>query len=86
MNPLNPLAGFDFGGDTEVIKGLNTIVKTLKAASKDDKIKGIYLDVNSFAVGGMATLESVRKALEDLKLVVNLFILILKLMVKVHTM
>ncbi len=65
--PLNPFAEFNFGEDKESIKGLNTIINTLEAASKDDKIKGIYLDVNTFAVGGMATLESVRKALEDFK-------------------
>ncbi|MCK5846303.1 MAG: signal peptide peptidase SppA [Bacteroidales bacterium] len=66
--PLDPMADFNFTGDKDnSIKGLNTILRSIKAAAEDDNISGIYLDVNTFAGGGLATLESVRNALLDFK-------------------
>ncbi len=65
--PLDPFEGFNFNDEPKGVSGLNTIIKTIKAASKDDKIKGIYLDANSFAAGGLANLEAIRNALIDFK-------------------
>ncbi len=42
--------------------GLNDILKNIKKASKDDKIKGIYLDVTSLQ-GGIASIDEIRNAL-----------------------
>ncbi len=65
--PLDPMAEFNFGDKENSVKGLNTVINTLKAAAADDKIKGIYFDANGFAGGGLATLESLRNALLDFK-------------------
>ncbi len=66
--PLDPMADFKFASDGDTkIKGLNVILRSIDAASNDSKIKGIYLDANSFAGGGLATLESLRNALLDFK-------------------
>ena len=65
--PIDPMAEFNFGDQDNQIKGLNTIIRTLKAAATDDNIKGIYFDANSFAGGGLATLESLRNALLEFK-------------------
>ena len=46
--------------------GLNDILKSLKNAANDDKIKGIYLDMQSVPAG-MATVEEIRNALLDFK-------------------
>lgn len=60
---------FDFGlsGFTaEKSSGLNVIVKSLERAAKDEKIKGIFLDVSSIPAG-MATVEEIRTALKAFK-------------------
>ncbi len=46
--------------------GLNDILKSLKNAAKDDKINGIYLDMQSVPAG-MATVEEIRNALLEFK-------------------
>lgn len=46
--------------------GLNDILKCLDNAANDDKIKGIYLDMQSIPAG-MATVEEIRNALLDFK-------------------
>ncbi|MDA9121199.1 signal peptide peptidase SppA [Flavobacteriales bacterium] len=46
--------------------GLNDILASLKNAAKDDKIKGIYLDMQSVPAG-MATVEEIRNALLEFK-------------------
>ncbi|MBC8051742.1 MAG: signal peptide peptidase SppA [Sphingobacteriaceae bacterium] len=59
----NPFEKFDFGGfETNKSIGLNDILASIKRAETDDKIKGIYLDVNSVEAG-MATIEEIRNAL-----------------------
>jgi len=63
---MNPLEGFSFD-DENSIKGLNKIIKAIKAAKEDDNIKGIYLNAGSFSVGGLATPEAIRNALLDFK-------------------
>ncbi|NPA43925.1 MAG: signal peptide peptidase SppA [Chlorobi bacterium] len=45
---------------------LRGIIKTIKKAKTDDKIKGIYLDLSTLQVG-MASLEEIRNALKDFK-------------------
>lgn len=46
--------------------GLNDILKTIEKAKTDDRIKGIYLDLNSVG-GGIASLEEIRNKLIDFK-------------------
>jgi protease-4 len=50
----------------EKVLGLNDILKSIRAAKTDDKIKGIYLDV-SYVMTGMATLEEIRNELLNFK-------------------
>lgn len=49
------------------IIGLQEVVNTLERAKKDDNIKGIFLEVDGLASGGVATTAAVREALEDFK-------------------
>jgi protease IV len=58
---------FDFGPFQEKGKiGLNKTIEYIKKAKDDDKVKGIYLDLSSMAVG-MASIEDIRDALVDFK-------------------
>ncbi len=58
---------FEFPGFENMGRiGLNKILKNLKKAASDDKVKGIYLDLNSVA-SGMAALDEVRNALIEFK-------------------
>jgi protease-4 len=47
--------------------GLYDMVRTIRAAKTNDKIKGIYLDLPPMTPNGMATLFEIRKAIEDFK-------------------
>ncbi|MCB9334877.1 MAG: signal peptide peptidase SppA [Flavobacteriales bacterium] len=63
----NPFENIDFNTfEVNEGLGLGTILETIKAAKKDDKIKGIYLDLTTLRAG-MASLEEIRKALVDFK-------------------
>jgi len=63
----NPFENFDFGKmQPSKQLGLDKILKTIEKAKTDDRIKGIYLDLN-VVNGGMATVEEIRNALEDFK-------------------
>jgi protease-4 len=53
------------GGD-EVVTGLNDVLRSIKAAKTDDRIKGIYLRTG-VSVNGWATLQEIRAALKDFK-------------------
>ncbi|MES2418953.1 MAG: signal peptide peptidase SppA [Bacteroidota bacterium] len=65
--PENSLAGIPIiGGSDEKTIGFNDLIKALKAAKTDDKIKGIYLNVSS-PNAGMATMLEVRNAILDFK-------------------
>ena len=46
--------------------GLIELIESIEHASDDDKIKGIYLE-SGMPMGGFASLEAIRKALEDFK-------------------
>jgi protease-4 len=64
-NPFAALKGMkDFAGDDEL--GLNMLLKKIKQAKTDDKIKGIYLHVKHFH-GGFANITELRNALIDFK-------------------
>ncbi len=59
----NPFEDFDlsnFSSNQQL--GLNDILKNIDKASKDNNIKGIYIDIPSFQ-GGLATVEEIRNAL-----------------------
>lgn len=63
----NPFGNLDVGPFAEKgAIGLNDIMSSLENAAKDDKIKGIYLDVTSIPAG-MATIEEIRNALLKFK-------------------
>ena len=56
----------DFSGLFDNRIGLNDILIRIEAAKTDDKIKGIYLDLNTVGAN-FATLEEIRNALIDFK-------------------
>ncbi|MBI1288307.1 MAG: signal peptide peptidase SppA [Flavobacteriales bacterium] len=63
----NPFGNLDIGPFAEKGSiGLNDIIASLENAAKDEKIKGIYLDVTSIPAG-MATIEEIRNALLKFK-------------------
>lgn len=63
----SPFEKLDFGGfEGSKSIGLNDIIASIKRAKKDDKIKGIYLDLSSIQAG-FATVEEIRNALSDFK-------------------
>ncbi len=63
----NPFEDVDFGPlKNEKVLGLNDILKSIRNAKDDEKIKGIYLDV-SYILTGMATLEEIRNELINFK-------------------
>jgi protease-4 len=65
--PENSLAGLPiFGSSAEKTIGFNDVIKALKAAKKDDKIDGVYINVSA-PNAGMATMLEVRNAILDFK-------------------
>lgn len=63
----NPLAGFDIVNMTITqAPGLNDILRNIKKASSDEKIKGILIE-NGIAPSGWATVEEIRHALEEFR-------------------
>ncbi len=65
--PDNPFASFNFDPyDIKKTVGLNDILRSLEVAKKDDKIKGIYLDISTVNCG-MATAKEIRDAIVDFK-------------------
>jgi len=62
-SPADPFKNFDFQSFTpDKSIGLNEILRSIKKASKDDRIKGIYLNLTSISAG-YASLKEIRKAL-----------------------
>lgn len=59
---MNP---FDL--DNQKILGLHDIVETIEVAASDDKIKGIYLDLEMINGGGLSTTGVLRDALLEFK-------------------
>lgn len=65
--PENSLAGIPIiGGDDEKSIGFNDVIRSLKEAKTDDKIKGVYINVTA-PNAGMATMLEVRNAILDFK-------------------
>ena len=66
-SPKDPFALFDMASK-EFIKqlGLNDILRNIEKATKDDNIKGIYLDLSQIHTG-IATVEEIRNALVEFK-------------------
>jgi protease-4 len=63
----NPFAHFNFSKPEAMRQlGLNDIVKNLKKASTDPKVKGIFLELTDVP-SGQATIEEIRNALIDFK-------------------
>jgi len=63
----NPFGDLDLGPfSSSSAMGLNDILRSVEQAKDDEKIKGIFLQVESFP-GSLATLEEVRNALDDFK-------------------
>ena len=63
----NPFADFNFASmESKKSQGLDNILKALKRAATDDKIKGIFLDLNDVPAG-IASIEEIRNALLDFK-------------------
>lgn len=59
----NPLANINISSlSAESKLGLNDILNSIKAAAKDDKIKGLYLEI-SMLDAGMATIQEIRDAI-----------------------
>ncbi len=54
------------GGATSQI-GLDDLLNGIKKAKENDKIKGIYIEAGAFVPDSYASLQAVRKALEDFK-------------------
>ena len=63
----NPFKNFDFNNfDQDKQPGLTDIVALINAASTDDKIKPIYLDIDEIS-SGIASVEEIRNALINFK-------------------
>ncbi len=63
----NPMAGFDFMSlKPETSLGRNDILKAIKNAAEDEKIKGIYIESDLLSAG-TATVEEIRNALIKFK-------------------
>ena len=63
----NPFKNFDFNNfDQDKQPGLTDIVALINAASTDDKIKAIYLDIDEIS-SGIASVEEIRNALINFK-------------------
>ena len=71
----NPFENFDFKSfDNKTKIGLNDILRELKKAAKDPKIKGIYLDLSALPAG-VATVEEIRNAIKTFKDSSNKFVI-----------
>ncbi len=62
----NPFAKLNFGGNDVSTSGLIEIKEALKKAAKNDKIKGVYLEVG-FMDAGFSQLEELRDAIVEFK-------------------
>lgn len=54
------------GGPSKPVLGLNQIIRSIDKAKKDDRIRGIYLNLSEIRAG-FATVEEIRYALKDFK-------------------
>ncbi|MEO0582880.1 MAG: signal peptide peptidase SppA [Bacteroidota bacterium] len=67
-NPFDDLFGdVPTFGQSVVDMGLHDVVKSIEHAAEDEKIKGIYLNLNMTVQTGWANLSTIREALIDFK-------------------
>jgi protease IV len=67
-NQNNPFAAFTGDKNTDAgLEGLNTIIKSIKKAKLDTRVKGIYLEIGSNFMSSLAHIEEMRNALIDFK-------------------
>ncbi len=65
--PNNPFSNMNFGSfKAKQAPGLAEILRTIKNAASDNKIKGIYLELSNISAG-IATIEEIRNALIEFK-------------------
>ncbi len=65
--PNDPLQNFDFGNlKANRMLGLNTILESIDKAKGDEKIMGIYLDLEGISAG-LSTIREIREALLSFK-------------------
>ncbi len=64
---LIPIASFASIPSFDKTIGLNDIIKSIKKAKNDNKIKGIFLDLDNLEIGGIAKIDAIRRALGDFK-------------------
>jgi protease IV len=64
---FEPMFSFSIIPSMDKTIGLNDITRIIEHAKGDYKIKGIYLDLDNFYVGGLAKINTIRDALLDFK-------------------
>ncbi|MDX1701119.1 MAG: S49 family peptidase, partial [Melioribacteraceae bacterium] len=47
--------------------GLNDLVKLINSAKNDERIKGIFIDLDNLRIGGLAKINTIRESLKDFK-------------------
>jgi protease-4 len=65
-NPFRQLGGVTPFVDAESM-GLNVLLKKIRSAATDDKVKGIFLRLRHVQASGFATIEELRHALADFR-------------------
>ncbi|MGE5498878.1 MAG: signal peptide peptidase SppA [Syntrophothermus sp.] len=58
-----PFSAFRFNFNINKQSGLNEVLENIRKGAGDENIKGIFLDLNNFSAGGIATVEAVRNEL-----------------------
>ncbi len=64
---VTPLKNFTSLPSFEKTLGLNDIIKAIHKAKNDNKIVGIFLDLDNLEVGGLSKIDVIRKSLNDFK-------------------
>jgi protease-4 len=64
---LIPVSSYFSIPSLEKTIGLNDIIKSIKKAKDDNKIEGIFIDLDNLIVGGLTKVDALRKALNDFK-------------------
>jgi protease IV len=64
---INPLTALTSGGDTRVALRERDVVRALKGAATDDKIRAVAVDLSGFTGGGLVHLEEIGAAMDVVK-------------------
>lgn len=62
-----PFSAFRFSFNINRQSGLNEVLDNIRKGASDNNIRGIFLDLNNFSAGGIATVEAVRNELIKFK-------------------